>query len=179
MAHYIKDVLISRDRIEQMVQRIADQISKDYEGKEIVIVGILKGSFIFLADLVRKLSVPVTLDFMSVSSYYGGTKSSGIVKIIKDMDVDISGQHVIIVEDIVDSGLTLQHLKEILLTREPASLRICAAFDKPDRRKVDIAAEYIGITIPDEFIIGYGLDFDGKYRNLPDVCILAAEGGNG
>jgi len=178
MAHYIKSVFIPRDEIDKVVTHLAERISEDYKGKEIVMVGVLKGSFIFLADLVRKIQVPVVLDFMSVSSYYGGTKSSGIVKIIKDMDVDIEDKHVIIVEDIVDSGLTLQHLKELLLTRNPASLRVCAAFDKPDRRKANIVADYIGMKIPDEFIIGYGLDFDGKYRNLPDVCILAIEGGN-
>ena len=178
MAHYVKGVLIPRDEIDRMVSRIADQITQDYRGREIVMVGVLKGSFIFMSDLVRKINLPMVLDFMSVSSYYGGTKSSGVVKIIKDLDVDIEGRHVIIVEDIVDSGLTLQNLKEMLLTRNPASLKVCAAFDKPDRRKADITAEYTGMKIPDEFIIGYGLDFDGKYRNLPDVCILAIEGGN-
>jgi len=179
MAHYyVKDVLIPEDEIDAMVAGLADRINKDYEGKEIVLIGVLKGSFIFMADLVRKIKLPMIIDFMSVSSYYGGTKSSGVVKIIKDVDIDIQGRNVIIVEDIVDSGLTLQHLKEMLLTRNPASLRVCAAFDKPDRRKTDITAEYTGRKIPDEFIIGYGLDFDGKYRNLPDVCILAVDGGN-
>jgi hypoxanthine phosphoribosyltransferase len=178
MTQSIKGVLIPRVDIDKMVIQLANQISEDYKGKEIVMVGVLKGSFIFMADLVRKIDVPMALDFMSVSSYYGSTKSSGIVKIIKDMDIDIEDKHVIIVEDIIDSGLTLQHLKELLYTRNPASLRVCAAFDKPDRRKADITADYVGMKIPDEFIIGYGLDFDGKYRNLPDVCILEIEGGN-
>ena len=178
MTHNIKGVLIPRGDIDKMVTQLANQISEDYKGTEIVMVGVLKGSFIFMADLVRKISVPMVLDFMSVSSYYGSTKSSGIVKIIKDMDIDIEDRHVIIVEDIIDSGLTLQHLKELLYTRNPASLRVCAAFDKPDRRKADITADYVGMKIPDDFIIGYGLDFDGKYRNLPDVCILEIEGGN-
>ena len=178
MAHYVKEVLISREEIDRMVTGLADRITKDYQGREVVMVGILKGSFIFMSDLVRKIDLPMVIDFMSVSSYYGGTKSSGVVKIVKDLDNDIEGKHVIIVEDIVDSGLTLGHLKEMLLTRNPASLAVCAAFDKPDRRKVDIAAEYTGSKIPDEFIIGYGLDYDGKYRNLPDVCILAFDGGN-
>ena len=178
MAHYVKEVLISREEIDRMVTGLADRITKDYQGREVVMSGILKGSFIFMSDLVRKIDLPMVIDFMSVSSYYGGTKSSGVVKIVKDLDNDIEGKHVIIVEDIVDSGLTLGHLKEMLLTRNPASLAVCAAFDKPDRRKVDIAAEYTGSQIPDEFIIGYGLDYDGKYRNLPDVCILAFDGGN-
>lgn len=178
MAHYVKEVLISREEIDRMVTGLADRITKDYQGREVVMVGILKGSFIFMSDLVRKIDLPMVIDFMSVSSYYGGTKSSGVVKIVKDLDNDIEGKHVIIVEDIVDSGLTLGHLKEMLLTRNPASLAVCAAFDKPDRRKIDIAAEYTGSQIPDEFIIGYGLDYDGKYRNLPDVCILAFDGGN-
>lgn len=178
MAHYVKEVLISREEIDRMVTGLADRITKDYQGREVVMIGILKGSFIFMSDLVRKIDLPMVIDFMSVSSYYGGTKSSGVVKIVKDLDNDIEGKHVIIVEDIVDSGLTLGHLKEMLLTRNPASLAVCAAFDKPDRRKVDIAAEYTGSQIPDEFIIGYGLDYDGKYRNLPDVCILAFDGGN-
>ncbi len=178
MAHYVRDVLISREEIDKMVTGLADRITKDYQGREVVMVGILKGSFIFMSDLVRKIDLPMVIDFMSVSSYYGGTKSSGIVKIVKDLDSDIEGKHVIIVEDIVDSGLTLANLKEMLLTRNPASLAVCAAFDKPDRRKVDIAAEYTGSKIPDEFIIGYGLDYDGKFRNLPDVCILAFDGGN-
>ena len=174
----IKDILVSRETIDRVVTRLAGEISADYAGKEVVFVGVLKGSFIFLADLIRKLEVPVLLDFMSVSSYSGGTKSSGIVKIIKDLDVNICGRHVIIVEDIIDSGLTLQYLKDLLLTREPASLRVCAAFDKPDRRRTDVVVEYIGMQIPDEFIIGYGLDFDERYRNLPDIRILANEGGN-
>ena len=176
MAHQIESVLISRQQIEEMVNRLAAEIEADYQGRELVIIGVLKGSFIFLADLVRKLDLPVILDFMSVSSYYSGTKSSGVVKIIKDVDVDISGRDVLIVEDIIDSGLTLQHLKELLLTREPASLAVCAAFDKPERRKVEIKGEYVGMEIPDAFIIGYGLDYDGKYRNLPEVCILADDG---
>ncbi len=178
MSHYVKDVLIPRAEIAKVVDDLARRISDDYAGQEIVMVGVLKGSFIFLSDLVRKITVPVVIDFMSVSSYYGGTKSSGVVKIIKDMDTDIQGKHVIIVEDIIDSGLTLNHLKDLLLTREPASLRVCAAFDKPERRKVSISADYLGMPIPDAFIIGYGLDFDGQYRNLPDVCILAIDGGN-
>ena len=175
MAHNVKEIFISKEEISSIVDRLAAKISEDYQGKEIVVIGILKGSFIFLSDLVRRITVPTVIDFMSVSSYYGATKSSGVVKILKDLDRDISGKHVIIVEDIVDSGLTLSHLKELLLTRSPASLRICAALDKPARRKTDIQVEYVGKVIPDVFIIGYGLDFDGKFRNLPNICILENE----
>ena len=178
MAHKVERVLISRQEIETVVSSLAAKITKDYQGKELVVIGVLKGSFIFMADLVRQIDLPMIIDFMSVSSYYGGTKSSGIVKIIKDLDIDIGGRHVLIVEDIVDSGLTLLNLKEMLMTRNPASLRVCAAFDKPDRRKAVITAEYTGMQIPDAFIIGYGLDFDGMYRNLPDVCVLSIDGGN-
>lgn len=178
MAHKVERVLISRQEIETVVSSLAAEISKDYQGKELVVIGVLKGSFIFMADLVRQIDLPMIIDFMSVSSYYGGTKSSGIVKIIKDLDIDIGGRHVLIVEDIVDSGLTLLNLKEMLMTRNPASLRVCAAFDKPDRRKAEITAEYTGMQIPDAFIIGYGLDFDGMYRNLPDACVLSIDGGN-
>lgn len=177
MTQRVDKIMISRDEIDKMVSDLAERISSDYAGRELIVVGILKGSFIFMADLVRKLTVPVIIDFMSVASYYGDTRSSGIVKIIKDMDVNINGRHVLIVEDIIDSGLTLQNLKEMLLTKDPASLRVCVAFDKPDRRKTDIEAEYIGMKIPDEFIVGYGLDFAGKYRNIPDVCILESDGG--
>ena len=177
MSHRVKGILISREEIAAFVKRIAEQISKDYQGEEIILVGILKGSFVFLADLARQITVPVRIDFMSVSSYYAGTKSSGVVKIVKDLDTDISGKHIIIVEDIIDSGVTLQHLKEMLLTRNPASLRLCTALDKPSRRKTEVEVDYIGEAIPDEFIIGYGLDFAGQYRNLPDICILEEEGG--
>ncbi len=177
MAHKVDRILINRDDIDAMVSRMAEQISADYAGRELIVVGILKGSFIFMADLVRKMTVPVIVDFMSVTSYYGSTQSSGIVKIIKDMDVNINGKDVLIVEDIIDSGLTLQNLKEMLMTKEPASLRVCVAFDKPDRRKTVIEADYIGMKIPDEFIVGYGLDYAGKYRNIPDVCIMEPDGG--
>lgn len=178
MPHDVSKVMISRDEIAEMVSRLAEKISIDYADRELVVVGILKGSFIFMADLVRKMTVSTIVDFMSVSSYYGDTNSSGIVKIVKDMDVNINGKDVLIVEDIVDSGLTLSNLKELLMTKDPASLRVCVAFDKPDRRKTAIDADYVGMKIPDEFIVGYGLDYAGRYRNLPDVCILETSGGN-
>lgn len=168
----IERVLISKEELEKQVEELGSRISKDYEGKELVIIGVLKGGFIFLADLARKITIPVDIDFISVSSYGDSSKSSGVVKIIKDVDINISGKHVLIVEDIIDTGLTLNHLVELLKTRGPLSVEICAALDKPSRRKVDVNVKYKGIEIPDEFVIGYGLDYAGKYRNLPEVCIL-------
>ncbi len=131
-----------------------------------------------MADLVREIRLPLAVDFMSVSSYGNGTSTSGVVRILRDLDTDITGKHIIIVEDIIDSGLTLNHLKELLQTRNPASIAICAAFDKPDRRQVNVRVDYRGLEIPDEFVVGYGLDFDGSYRHLADVCILGDDGGN-
>ncbi len=168
----IERVLISKEELDRQVEELGSRISKDYEGKELVIIGVLKGGFIFLADLARKITIPVDLDFISVSSYGDSSKSSGVVKIIKDVDINISGKHVLIVEDIIDTGLTLNHLVELLKTRGPLSVKICAALDKPSRRKAEVHVEYKGIEIPDEFVIGYGLDYAGKYRNLPEVCIL-------
>ncbi len=178
MAYSLGKILIDKDRINQMVTRMARQISADYKDEELVVVGILKGSFIFMADLVRQLNMPIIIDFMSVSSYFENTRSTGIVKIIKDLDINIHDKHVLIVEDIVDSGLTLSHLKELLMTKDPRSLKLCVAFDKPDRRKTQIEADYVGMVIPDEFIVGYGLDYAGKYRNLSDIWIMESDGGN-
>lgn len=168
----IERVLISKEQLEAKVEELGKQISKDYEGKELVIIGVLKGGFIFLSDLARKITIPVDLDFMSVSSYGDSSKSSGVVKIIKDVDTNIDGKHVLIVEDIIDTGLTLNHLVELLKTRGPLSVKICAALDKPSRRKVNVKVDYKGIEIPDEYVIGYGLDYAGKYRNIPEVCVL-------
>ena len=179
MTKYIKEVLISREEIDLMCRRLGEQISQDYNGREVILIGVLKGAYVFMADLARYLSIPCRVDFMSVSSYGSGTRSSGIVRITKDLDSDISGNHVIIVEDIVDSGLTLNHLRQLLGTRKPASIAVCAAFDKPERRKVNVTVEYVGMKIPDAFIVGYGLDYDGKYRNLPDVSILCDDGQGG
>ncbi len=164
--------LVSREMISEFVARLGKEISEDYKGEELYLICVLKGSFMFLADLVRELDLPCEIDFMSVSSY-AGEKSTGIVKINKDLDRNISGKHVLIVEDIVDTGITLDHLMNLLSTRNPASLRIVTAFDKPSRRKVDIDVHYIGMEIPNEFIVGYGLDLDGYFRNLPDVVVLS------
>jgi hypoxanthine phosphoribosyltransferase len=165
-------VLISKEEIQEKVKELGRKISADYQGEELVLVGVLKGGFVFLADLMREITIPVDMDLISVSSYGASTKSSGVVRIIKDIDINIAGKHVLIVEDLVDTGLTLRHLKELLSTRGPKSIKICTALDKPSRRKVQIDVDYEGIVIPDEFVVGYGLDYAGKYRNLPDVCTL-------
>jgi len=175
MMEDIEEILVPREQIREMVVRLGKRISEDYAGSDLILVGVLKGGFIFLADLMREITIPVDMDLIAVSSYGASTKSSGVVRIIKDMDQDVANKHVLIVEDLVDTGLTLKHLKDLFNTRKPKSVRICTAFDKPSRRKVDIEVEYKGIEIPDKFIVGYGLDYAGKYRNLPDVCTLKKE----
>lgn len=171
----IEEVLVSREQIKEMVEQLGKRISKDYEGTELVLVGVLKGGFVFLADLMRAITIPVDMDLIAVSSYGTSTQSSGVVRIIKDMDLNVADKHVLIVEDLVDTGLTLGHLKDLFNTRGPKSVKICTAFDKPSRRKIDIEIEYGGIVVPDKFIVGYGLDYVGKYRNLPEVCTLKKE----
>ena len=174
----ITEVMINRNEIAEAVERLGRQISEDYKGREIIVIGILKGASVFLADLIRKIDCPLIMDFMQVSSYYNSTVSSGNVQIRKDLDYDISGKDVLIVEDIIDSGVTMQCLKRELFSRNPGSIRVVAAFDKPSRRTVDFKADYVGIEVPDKFIVGYGLDYAGKYRNLPDVCVLEVDGGD-
>ncbi len=171
MAKVIDHLLVSKEEIEEFCERIGKQITADYAGHEIYLICVLKGSFMFLADLARHIELPCMIDFMAVSSYKG-EKSTGVVKIHKDLDYDISGKNVIIVEDIVDTGLTLSHLKNMLTTRNPASIRICTAFDKPSRRLAPIHIDYVGKEIPDEFIVGYGLDLNGRYRNMSEVVVL-------
>ena len=171
----VKKVLISKDEIEAMVKRLAAKISKDYEGQQLVLIGVMKGCLIFLADLLRNISIPVEFGTITASSYGSGTVSSGQIKIINDIDIEIEGKDVIIVEDLVDTGLTLNYLKDFLTLRRPKSVGICVAFDKPSRRKNPIEVDYKGMDIPDEFIVGYGLDFDEKYRNLPEICVLKEE----
>lgn len=166
---------ITKAEIAAMVKRLGKQITEDYRGKKILLICALKGAFMFMADLVREIDLPLRVDFMAISSYGNGTESSGVVKILKDCDVNITGCHVIIVEDIVDSGLTMKKLMEMLSTRNPASLELCAAFNKPARRKTDVNPKYIGMNVADEFIVGYGLDFEDYYRNIPEVCILQEE----
>lgn len=163
------EVLISQKEIENRVAELGEQISRDYEGKELLLIGILKGSVIFMADLMRAIRLDLEMDFMSVSSYGGATSSSGVVRILKDLDEDIRGKNVLIVEDIIDTGLTLSYIKEYLEKRGPQSLRIVTLLDKPARRKVNLAVDYVGFEVEDKFIVGYGLDIDQKYRNLPYV----------
>ena len=168
----IQEILFSEEQLKTRVAEIARQIEEDYAGKEIMLISVLRGSFIFMADLCRAIKLPCTLDFMSVSSYGKGTTSSGQVQITKDLSEDISGRHVIVVEDILDSGNTLSYLLKILENRRPASIRLCTLLDKPDRRVKPVEVHYSGFTIPDAFVVGYGLDYAEKYRNLPYIGIL-------
>jgi hypoxanthine phosphoribosyltransferase len=170
-----QSVLLTEEQIRTRVDELGEEITRDYQGKELLVVGILKGAVIFYADLVRKINMPMEFDFMVVSSYGNSTKSSGVVRIIKDLSQDITGKHVLIIEDILDTGLTLNYLTGILRHRNPASIEICTLMDKPERRKVDLKAKYTGFLIPDAFVIGYGLDYDEKYRNMPYVGILKPE----
>lgn len=165
-------IMISQDEIAAKVQELGARISQDYAGEEILVVGILKGAAIFMSDLVRSISSPVAFDFMAVSSYGASTESSGVVRIIKDLDQSIEGRHVLIVEDVVDTGLTLNYLVENLRSRNPASLKLCSLLDKPSRRKVEVKADYLGFEIPDEFVVGYGLDYAERFRNLPYIAVL-------
>lgn len=171
---HVTGVLISEEEIKDIVIRLGKEISKDYEGKNLVLVSVLKGSVVFMADLMRAINIPLSIDFMVVSSYRK-TESSGTVKIIKDLDLDLTGKDILIVEDILDTGRTLASLIEILKMRNPASLKICTFLDKPDRRVANIDAEYTGKVVPDEFVVGYGLDYDQAYRNLPYVGIYSPE----
>ena len=171
----IQEVLFSEEQLKNRVREIAQQITADYQGKEIMLISVLRGSFVFMADLCRAIDLPCTLDFMAVSSYGKGTKSSGQVQITKDLSEDISDRHIIVVEDILDSGNTLSYLLKILENRHPASIRLCTLLDKPDRRVKPVEVHYSGFTIPDAFVVGYGLDYDEKYRNLPYVGVLKPE----
>ena len=174
MENDIERVLISQIEIEKKVQEIGEKISTDYEGKEPVFVGVLKGCFIFMADLMRHVSINCSMDFMAVSSYQG-TSSTGAVKINKDLNESIEGKHLILVEDILDSGVTLNYLKNYLSVRKPASIKIATLMDKPARRKADIYADYSCFEVPDAFVVGYGLDYNEKYRNLPYIGVLKPE----
>lgn len=168
----VKEVLIGEETLAAKVGELGAAISRDYKGKKLLLVSVLKGSVVFMADLMRAIDIPLEVDFMSVSSYRGGTKTTGVVKIIKDLDIDMQGLDLLIVEDILDSGMTLSYLTKILAQRNPRSIRIVTLLDKPERRTADITADYTGFVVPDEFVVGYGLDYDEKYRNLPYVGVL-------
>ncbi|MDD6681743.1 MAG: hypoxanthine phosphoribosyltransferase [Clostridiales bacterium] len=165
-------ILLTREEIGKAVKELGQKITKDYAGKEPILIGILKGAVVFFADLIREIDLPLAIEFMAISSYGSSTKSSGVVRILKDLDRDISGRDVLVVEDIVDSGLTLSYLKGVLETRKAASVSIVTLLDKPARRKVPLEVQYSCFQIPDAFVVGYGLDYDEKYRNLPDIGVL-------
>jgi hypoxanthine phosphoribosyltransferase len=171
----VGEILIDEDRLQERIRELGDELSRDYAGRELLLVGVLKGAVFFMADLMRSLTVPCEIDFMAISSYGAATDSSGVVRILKDLDINIEDRHVLVVEDIIDSGLTLSYLLRNLESREPASLEICALLTKPDRREIDVPVRYVGFEIPNKFVIGYGLDFAERYRNLPYVGVLHAD----
>jgi hypoxanthine phosphoribosyltransferase len=171
----IKEVLITEQQIKEKISEIGAKISEDYKDKNLLLVSVLKGSIVFMADLMRAITIPLRIDFMSVSSYGAGVKTSGVVKIVKDLDIPLEGFDVIIVEDILDSGLTLHYIIEILQSRNPRSIKICTLLDKPQSRKVTVVTNYSGFNLPDKFVVGYGLDYAEKYRNLPYIGILKPE----
>lgn len=175
MTKDFEKVLIDKEALHSRIKELAAEISKDYKDEKPLFVCILKGSVFFTTDLLKELSIPCHIEFMAVSSYGAGTKSSGEVKLIKDLGVPIAGKHVVIIEDIVDSGNTLSYLKRLLLQRNPASVRIVTLLDKPDRRKTDLKVDYVGFVIPDEFVVGYGLDYNEDYRTYPEICVLKRE----
>lgn len=171
----VREVLIPSESIQDKVKELGALITEDYRGERPLLVGVLRGAVVVMADLMRAVDLPCEIDFMDISSYGSGTSSSGVVRILKDLEEDITGRHVLIVEDIIDTGLTLSYLRRSLLARRPRSLEICAILSKPSRRRVDLEVKYLGFEVPDEFVVGYGLDYAGAYRNLPDICVLRPE----
>ena len=172
----VADVLIEEDVLRARVVELGEEISRDYDGRELLLIGVLKGAVFFMADLMRQLTIPCEIDFMAISSYGASTDSSGVVRILKDLDINIEGRDVLVVEDIIDSGLTLSYLIRNLEAREPASLEVCALLTKPERREIDVPVRYIGFEIPNRFVIGYGLDHGERFRNLPYVAALNQNG---
>jgi hypoxanthine phosphoribosyltransferase len=168
----VTEILIDRDVLQRRIEELGEEISTDYAGRDLLLIGVLKGAVFFMADLMRNLTIPCEIDFMAISSYGDSTDSSGVVRILKDLDINIEARDVLIVEDIIDSGLTLSYLMRNLEAREPASLEICALLTKPDRREADVPVRYVGFEIPNRFVIGYGLDYAERYRNLPYVGVL-------
>lgn len=175
MLNDVESVLLSAEELAKRIEELGAEITEDYAGKEILMIGVLRGAVLFMADLARAIKVPVAIDFMAVSSYGSGTNSSGVVRILKDLDEDVAGKHVLVVEDIIDSGLTLNYLLDNLKSRKPASIKLCTLLNKPERRKVQVNIDYNGFDVPDYFVIGYGLDYAEKYRNLPFIGILKPE----
>jgi len=171
----VAEILIDEDELQRRIAELGDEISADYHGRDLLLLGVLKGAVFFMSDLMRRLTIPCEIDFMAISSYGASTDSSGVVRILKDLDINIEGRHVLVVEDIIDSGLTLSYLMRMLESREPASLEICALLTKPERREIDVDVRYTGFEIPNRFVIGYGLDFAERYRNLPYVAVLHAD----
>jgi hypoxanthine phosphoribosyltransferase len=171
----VGEILIDEDALSTRVAELGTEVSADYQGRDLLLIGVLKGAVFFMADLMRHITVPCEVDFMAISSYGDSTDSSGIVRILKDLDINIEGRDVLVVEDIIDSGLTLSYLMRNLESREPASLEVCALMTKPARREIDVPVRYIGFEIPNRFVVGYGLDFGERYRNLPYVAVLSAE----
>ncbi len=169
----VGEVLIETDALRGRIAELGAEISVDYAGRDLLLIGVLKGAVFFMADLMRKLTIPCEVDFMAISSYGASTDSSGVVRILKDLDINIEGRHVLVVEDIIDSGLTLSYLMRNLESREPATLEVCALLTKPDRREIEVPVRYVGFEIPNRFVIGYGLDFGERYRNLPYVAVLS------
>ena len=171
----VEEVLITSKEIEDKVREIGGRITEDYRGEKPLLIGVLRGAVVVMSDLMRNIDLQCELDFMDISSYGSGTSSSGVVRILKDLEEDITDRHVLIVEDIIDTGLTISYLMRSLLARKPASLEICALLSKPSRRRVKLDVRYLGFEVPDEFVVGYGLDYAGAYRNLPDICVLKPE----
>jgi hypoxanthine phosphoribosyltransferase len=169
----VGEVLVETEALSARIAELGAEISADYEGRDLLLIGVLKGAVFFMADLMRKLTIPCEVDFMAISSYGASTDSSGVVRILKDLDINIEGRHVLVVEDIIDSGLTLSYLMRNLESREPATLEVCALLTKPDRREMEVPVRYVGFEIPNRFVIGYGLDFGERYRNLPYVAVLS------
>ncbi|SHH42613.1 hypoxanthine phosphoribosyltransferase [Caloranaerobacter azorensis DSM 13643] len=175
MEQDIRQILIETDELQKRIKELGQEITRDYKGKDLVVICVLKGAVMFMSDLCKNIDLPLSIDFMAVSSYGSSTQSSGVVRILKDLDSSIEDKDVLIVEDIIDTGLTLSYLVENLKSRGPKSVKLCTLLNKPERRKTDVKVDYIGFTIPDEFVVGYGLDFNEKYRNLPYICVLKEE----
>ena len=175
MRSEIESILVSEEQLSKRIAELGEAITRDYKGQQLLLIGVLKGSVVFMADLMRRIDLDVSIDFMAVSSYGSGTKTSGQVRILKDLNRSVEGQNILIIEDILDSGVTLSYLTGLLWSRKPASIRLCTLLDKPERRRVDVKPDYVGFTIPDAFVVGYGLDYDERFRQLPYVGILKPE----